>query len=245
VGAIALPGLLAFSAVREFAERGGGTPLPYDPPRHLVTTGPYAYVSNPMQAGMLAMYAGLAVLLWTPWLLVAAGVGFSYAAGIASWHEDAELTERFGESWTRYRAHVRRWLPRWRPQPGDAQLYVSATCASCSALARWFEARRPACLELRAAEDAPELRCERLTYVAGGCIYRGVPAFARALEHIHLGWAVLGWTLRLPGVASFVQLIGDAVGAGPRPAWRAGDAPRCWVPVSSGSEGTRAFHGEP
>ena len=44
----------------------------------------------------------------------------------------------------------------------------------------------------------------------------GVAAFARALEHIHLGWAFVGWTMRLPLVEPFLQLLVDAVGGGPR-----------------------------
>lgn len=222
VGVLIAPALLAFNAVREFYERGRGTPLPYDPPQRLVTTGPYAYVSSPMQLGMLTIYVGLAFLLWAPWLLIAAGVGLSYAAGLAAWHEDAELTERFGERWTRYRRGVRRWWPRWRPvvRESPSQLYVAVSCVACSSLGRWVAARRPVALDLLAAEDAPELRCERLTYLGpDGYRCEGVAALGRALEHVNLGWAVAGWILRLPIVCAVVQLIGDAVGAGPRRVW--------------------------
>ena len=48
----------------------------------------------------------------------------------------------------------------------------------------------------------------------------GVAALARALEHIHLGWALVGWTMRLPLVKQLIQITADAVGAAPQPAPR-------------------------
>ncbi len=56
---LALPGI---AAVMEFAERGRGTPIPYDPPRQLVTSGIYRYCANPMQlscALVMLAWAGL------------------------------------------------------------------------------------------------------------------------------------------------------------------------------------------
>jgi hypothetical protein len=52
----------------------------------------------------------------------------------------------------------------------------------------------------------------------------GVAAFAHALTHIHLGWALAGWLLLLPGVGWFVQLCVDAFGGGPRTLPSAGPA---------------------
>ena len=72
-------------------------------------------------------------------------------------------------------------------------------------------------LRLRAAEDwaGPELR--RITYVGpDGSTASGIAAAAHALEHLHLGWAIAGWVLRLPNVDLLVQTIADAVGAGPQ-----------------------------
>jgi hypothetical protein len=43
---------------------------------------------------------------------------------------------------------------------------------------------------------------------------------ARGLEHLHLGWALAGWTMRLPVIRPFVQLLADALGAGPQPVCR-------------------------
>jgi hypothetical protein len=44
----------------------------------------------------------------------------------------------------------------------------------------------------------------------------GVRAIGRALEHLNLGWAVAGITLRLPLLWRFVQVMMDASGLGPR-----------------------------
>jgi len=44
----------------------------------------------------------------------------------------------------------------------------------------------------------------------------GIAAVARALEHVHLCWAFVGFALRLPIVSALVQLLADASGAEPR-----------------------------
>src|SRR5262249_26436580 len=89
----ALPGL---AAVQEFCERGRGTPFPYDPPRRLVASGPYAYVANPMQVSMTLLFLLAGALVASPWLAAAGLVSAAYAGGLAAWHEDAALLTRFG-----------------------------------------------------------------------------------------------------------------------------------------------------
>src|SRR5678815_1015794 len=42
---------LAFWCILTFASVGKGTPAPFDPPRRLVTRGPYRFVRNPMYIG--------------------------------------------------------------------------------------------------------------------------------------------------------------------------------------------------
>jgi hypothetical protein len=44
----------------------------------------------------------------------------------------------------------------------------------------------------------------------------GVRAMGRALEHLNLGWALAGITLRLPVIWQLIQLLMDASGLGPR-----------------------------
>ena len=209
---LALP---ALAAMGELARRGGGTPFPYDPPTRLVTTGPYAYVANPMQLSMTVtlMAAGVVLRSWPVMLMAAAGAAF--AAGMAGWHESVELEERHGDQWTAYRRHVGVWRPRWRPWATGAVLYVAPGCDPCQGLGRWIGLRRPVGLDIRSATDAPR-PLVRLGYLGpDGHEASGVAAFARALEHLHLGWAALAWLLLLPGVGRFVQLVVDAVGGGP------------------------------
>jgi protein-S-isoprenylcysteine O-methyltransferase Ste14 len=104
--------------VREFAAHGG-TPLPLDPPERLVTTGPYAHVANPMQLTCAVLLAGWGVLLASPAMVAAAGMAAAFSAGVAAWHEDAELDRRFGAEWRHYRRHVRLWLPSSRRPPAS------------------------------------------------------------------------------------------------------------------------------
>ncbi|MER5866794.1 isoprenylcysteine carboxylmethyltransferase family protein [Kitasatospora sp. NPDC002040] len=219
VQVLAVPALLGIAAVREFVVRGGGTPLPYDPPHRLVTSGPYAYVRNPIQLSLVLCHLVLAAFTGNAWMLAAAGVCVAYSAGLASWHEGAELDRRYGPGWSEYTAGVRPWLPRLRPWAGTApaSIHVARTCGVCSGVGRWIIARSPVALTVRAAEDHPA-GLSRITYESadGRDRAEGVAALGRALQHFHLGWALLGWTLLIPGLAALAQLIADATAGGPR-----------------------------
>ena len=216
IGLVALPGI---GAVMEFAERGGGTPIPFDPPMRLVTTGIYRYLANPMQTCCALVLLAWAFLLRNNWLLLAPIASLIYSAGIAEWDEGEDMATRFGESWRAYRSSVRNWLPRWRPscQGEPARLYIAASCEPCSELGRWIAVRHPVGLEIVPAETLPYGSIRRMRYMwADGDSVEGVRALGRALEHLNLGWAITGIALRLPGVWQFVQLIMDASGLGPR-----------------------------
>lgn len=224
---VCLPGL---AGMRELAAVGHGTPLPYDPPTRLVTSGPYAYLRNPMQTTVAAAYAMLALTLGEPALLVGTLVAVGYSAGLGEWHEGDQLRRAFGAPFLVYRAAVRPWLARARPAPTvpAATLWVAADCDRCTGVARWFVRRAPVRLEIRPAAKHRDV-LYRLTYESTGesgaagvhqtpsIRTQGVSAIARALGHVHLGWALAGWALDLPVLRHFAQLGADAFGAGPRP----------------------------
>jgi hypothetical protein len=87
-------------------------------------------------------------------------------------------------------------------------------CGPCSEIARWFAASGAVSLEIVPAEQHPERDLRRLTYELVGVPEsdEGVGALARAVEHIHLGWAMLAFFARLPGVRQTLQLIADVSG---------------------------------
>jgi protein-S-isoprenylcysteine O-methyltransferase Ste14 len=214
---LAVPGL---GAVMDFAGRGQGTPIPYDPPQRLVTSGMYRYCANPMQLSCALAMLGWAALLRNGWLMAAAAASVIYSAGIAEWDESQDLERRFGAAWKHYRREVRNWRPLWRPyHAGEpARLYLAASCRPCSQLRAWLEAKGPVGLEMFDAETLADGSVRRMRYDAGdGSDYtEGVRALGRALEHLNLGWALAGTVLRLPILWQWVQLLMDASGLGPR-----------------------------
>ena len=213
----AMPGV---SAVMEFAERGIGTPIPYDPPKRLVSSGIYRYCSNPMQASCAAVMLAWSVLLHNRWLALAAAISLTYSAGIAEWDERQDLRNRFGTEWIGYRREVKNWRVRWRPYHSGPipRLYIAASCGPCSELRAWFAARSPTRIEILDAEMLPPGSIRRLRYdpADGSAAVDGIRAFGRALEHLHLGWALAGAAMRLPFVWQSIQVVMDASGFGPR-----------------------------
>jgi len=217
IGLMALPGV---GAVMEFAGRGEGSPIPFDPPVRLVTSGIYRYIANPMQVCCTLVLLAWASLLRNGWLLLAPLLALVYGVGIAAWDEGEDMERRFGESWRLYRSEVRNWVPRWKPYHAGpaARLFIAASCGPCSEVWQWLAAREPVGLEILAAETLPVGSIRRMRYVPGdgSANVNGVRALGRALEHLHLGWAIAGIALRLPGVWQFVQMMMDASGLGPR-----------------------------
>jgi protein-S-isoprenylcysteine O-methyltransferase Ste14 len=109
-GALCLGIFLLLWCVREFYVAGRGTLAPWDPPQHLVTTGPYRFSRNPMYIGVVIILLGWC-LLWGSRTLVIYTVLF-----LCGFHlrvllfEEPWAARQFGDQWKAYRARVPRWV---------------------------------------------------------------------------------------------------------------------------------------
>ncbi len=212
-----VPAVFLMTAMQEFYVRGEGTPMPDDPPRKLVTSGIYGYVANPMQIGKFGMLAGWGLFWRSPWIIGVGCAGLVYSLTVARWREDRDMSARYGEAWRKYRAEVRKWVPRWRPwfaeEDKERAIYLDLECGPCAQMGRWFAKQQPVGLRICPLEEHPGGVPARITYRFGndGREENGMAAVGRALEHVHLGWAFCGWMLRLPGICQMAQMIADAI----------------------------------
>lgn len=89
---------------------------------YLITTGPFAYVRNPLYIGNIVMYIGVGIMSMAlfPWLQIVALAWFILQYSLIVSREEEFLTQRFGEEYTAYCAAVRRFLPRLTPYRSSA-----------------------------------------------------------------------------------------------------------------------------
>ena len=89
-----------------------GTPVPFNPPPQLVTSGPYAYTRNPMLTGVFALLFGFGVLFGSVSLLVVFTPLFIL---INVWElkaiEEPELLKRLGQDYSEYRKNTPMFFP--------------------------------------------------------------------------------------------------------------------------------------
>jgi len=89
-----------------------GTPVPFNPPPKLVTTGPYTYVRNPMLTGLFILLFGLGILfrsislvfIFTP-IFILLNVLELRAV------EEPELEKRLGKEYLEYKKRVPMFIP--------------------------------------------------------------------------------------------------------------------------------------
>jgi protein-S-isoprenylcysteine O-methyltransferase Ste14 len=112
-GALAVVGIGAWVACLDaFSRHGRGTPLPADAPRHLVTTGLFGQIRNPIMAAELSFIWGEALYLANLGVMLYA-IAISATAHVMVVHvEEPELLKRFGQTYVEYCRSVPRWFPR-------------------------------------------------------------------------------------------------------------------------------------
>ena len=89
-----------------------GTPVPFNPPPQLVTSGPYAYTRNPMLTGVFALLFGFGVFSESVSLLFVFTPLFIF---FNFWElkaiEEPELVKRLGQEYIEYRKMTPMFFP--------------------------------------------------------------------------------------------------------------------------------------
>jgi protein-S-isoprenylcysteine O-methyltransferase Ste14 len=104
--------VVALWCVLTFVSVGRGTPAPFDPPRRLVTKGPYRFVRNPMYIGTDLVLVGAALFYESMPLLGYAGLFALVAHIFVVLYEEPSLRRTFGKEYETYCHQVKRWWPR-------------------------------------------------------------------------------------------------------------------------------------
>ena len=94
---------------------GKGTLAPWSPSRHMVISGLYGYVRNPMILGVLTVLIGESISILSYRILIWAAFFFIINTLWFLVFEEPSLEKKFGEEYREYRKNVPRWVPRLTP----------------------------------------------------------------------------------------------------------------------------------
>jgi len=111
--AAGLPVLL--DSFARFALQGLGTPAPIFPTSHLVVSGLFRYLRNPMYVAVVSLVLGQGLFFGSVRVLeygVAVWAGFHLFVLI---YEEPSLRKTYGPEYEQFCANVPRWIPRLRP----------------------------------------------------------------------------------------------------------------------------------
>jgi protein-S-isoprenylcysteine O-methyltransferase Ste14 len=112
---VAAGGLVLLDSILRFALQGLGTPAPVFPTRHLVVSGLYRYVRNPMYVAVTSVILGESLLVGNARVL---------AYGLLVWvafnlfvrlYEEPILRTTYADQYERFCLNVPRWIPRRSP----------------------------------------------------------------------------------------------------------------------------------
>jgi protein-S-isoprenylcysteine O-methyltransferase Ste14 len=104
-----------FESIIRFVVVGRGTLLPTAPPAHLVVSGLYRFVRNPMYVGVVTAIVGEALLFRQRTMVLHLGVVWLAMDLFVRLYEEPRLARMFPQEYPEYKQNVRRWLPRLAP----------------------------------------------------------------------------------------------------------------------------------
>jgi protein-S-isoprenylcysteine O-methyltransferase Ste14 len=114
--------LVLLDSFARFAVQGLGTPAPIFPTRHLVVSGLFRYVRNPMYVAVVSLIFGQGMFFGSVRILeygIVVWVGFYLFVLL---YEEPTLRKSYGLEYEEFCANVPRWIPRfrpWRAQPEE------------------------------------------------------------------------------------------------------------------------------
>jgi len=86
----------------------------------LTTSGPYAYLRDPLYLGRLLLLVGFCIMAWGyAWILLIIGLGVFFLNYMPRKYrkEMTRLEDLYGEEYRQYAAYARSLLPRLKPYP--------------------------------------------------------------------------------------------------------------------------------
>jgi len=95
--------LIVMAAHRTSILPGGATKM-------ILQSGPFGVSRNPLYLGLIALTAGLALIVPSTWGLLSVPVGIAALRWGAIAPEERYLAAKFGAEYDAYRSRVRRWL---------------------------------------------------------------------------------------------------------------------------------------
>jgi protein-S-isoprenylcysteine O-methyltransferase Ste14 len=115
VALLILGAILLIETFSRFALQGLGTPAPIAPTKTLVVTGSYRFVRNPMYVAVVSLIVGQALWFGSIGTLIWGVVVWLTVHAFVLAYEEPTLSSTYGVQYDRYRANVRRWIPRLTP----------------------------------------------------------------------------------------------------------------------------------
>jgi protein-S-isoprenylcysteine O-methyltransferase Ste14 len=109
-------GLVLLDSFTRFAIKGLGTPAPVFPTTHLVMTGLYRYVRNPMYLAVAALILGQGLILGNVRVLEYGGLIWLAFHLFVVFYEEPTLRATYGSEYEAFCREVPRWIPRLKPQ---------------------------------------------------------------------------------------------------------------------------------